>query len=234
MSFFCCCSFKLELIFRDLPSVISIDLLLWTMVVGICCSINSSNGYPCASLSRTTFSIWHVGLPIMVGLLMKLLITSSSNWFLSLRDSSSVRGDHRSFSGYLGGGNCRCMIVRLGLAGGYRMRFFLTPPLSIVMLPMRHPMYASVVASHGLPNINGFPSSPLLGLMMRKSIGYSQESTEISMSCNVPIILTTDQSTNCNIIGVGSKESKPKVLQVSMVKILMVAPKYTNVFGKNP
>jgi hypothetical protein len=42
----------------------------------------------------------------MAGVLMKLLITSSSSWFLSLRASSNVRGDHRFIFGYLGGGNC--------------------------------------------------------------------------------------------------------------------------------
>jgi len=195
-------------------------------------SINSSSGSPCASLSKTTFGIWHVGLLIMDGLLMKIMITSSSNWFLSMRSSSSVRGDRRYFFGYIGGDNCGCMIFRLGLAGGYMMRFFVTPPLEIVILPMRHPMYAFVVAGHGLPSINGCPSTPLLWSMMRKSVGYSQESTEIAILCNMPTDLTTDRSTNYNIIGVGSKESKPKVLQVSMVMILMVSPKLTSVFGK--
>jgi hypothetical protein len=93
-------------------------------------------------------------------------------------------------------------------------------------------MYALVVVSHGLPSINGCPSSPLLGLMMRKSAKYSQESTEIAISCNVPTGRTTDQYANCNIIGEGLKESKPKVLQVSIVRILTVAPKSTSVFGK--
>jgi hypothetical protein len=120
---------------------------------------------------------------------------------------------------------------RLGLARGYRMRFFVAPPLAIFMLLMQHPMYASAAVSHGLPSINGCPLSPLLGLIMRKSAGYSQESTKIDISCNVPTVFTTDRSTNCNIIGVGSKELKPRVFQVSMVKILMVAPKSTSVFG---
>jgi hypothetical protein len=82
----------------------------------------------------------------MVGLLINPLITSSSSWFLSLRASSSVRGAHRSFSGYHGGGNCGYMKVGLGLAGGYKMRFFVTPPLEIVILPILNPMYASVVS----------------------------------------------------------------------------------------
>jgi hypothetical protein len=113
------------------------------------------------------------------------------------------------------------------------MRLFVALPLEIVILPVRHPMYAYVVVSHGLPSINGFPSSPLLGLIMRKSVGYSQESNEIAISYNVSIGLTTDLSSNCNIIELGSKEVKPKTLQVSMVRILMVAPKSTSVFGKN-
>ena len=93
-------------------------------------------------------------------------------------------------------------------------------------------MYAFRVARHGLPSNNGCPSSPLLGLIMRKLARHSQKSTEISISYNVPTGLTTDRSSNCNIIGVGSKESKPRVLQVSMVRMLMVAPKSTSVFGK--
>jgi hypothetical protein len=93
-------------------------------------------------------------------------------------------------------------------------------------------MYASAIASHGLPSINGFPSSPLLGLMMRKSTGYSQESVEMAISCNVPTGQTIDRSTNCSIIVVGLKESKPRVLQVSIVKMLMDAPKSTSVLGK--
>jgi hypothetical protein len=120
----------------------------------------------------------------------------------------------------------------LGLAEGYTMRLFVAPPLAMVMFPMRHPIYASVVASHGLPSINGWPSSPLLGLIMRKSAGYSKESIEIAISYNVPTGLTTNRSTNCNIIGVGSKEVKPRMLQVLMVKILMATPKSTSVFGK--
>ena len=53
------------------------------------------------------------------------------------------------------------------------MRFFVALPLEIVMFPVQHPMYASVVVSHGLPNINWCLSSLLLGLITRKSAGYS-------------------------------------------------------------
>jgi hypothetical protein len=86
------------------------------------------------------------------------------------------------------------------------MRFLVTPPLEIVIVPDQQPMYASTFMSHGLPNINGCPSSPLFGLMMRKSTRYSQESTEMAISCSVPSGLTTDRLANCNIIRVGSKE----------------------------
>jgi hypothetical protein len=95
-------------------------------------------------------------------------------------------------SRYLGGCNIWCMLGRLGLARGYKIRFFIALPLAIVMLHVRHPMYAYVVASHGFPNINGCPSNLLLGLITRKSVGYSQELTEISMSCNAPSSLTTN------------------------------------------
>jgi hypothetical protein len=103
---------------------------------------------------------------------MKLLITSSSSWFLSLRASSSVIGDRRFFFGYIGGGNYCCMIGGLDLAGGYMMRFIVEFPLAIFMFPMQHPMYASAVVSHGLPNINGGSSSLLIGLITRKPTGY--------------------------------------------------------------
>jgi hypothetical protein len=79
---------------------------------------------------------------MMVGLLINQLITSFSSWLLSLRASSSVRGARKSLFGYRGGGNCGYMKVRLGLDGGYKMRFFVTPPLEIVILPLQHPMYA--------------------------------------------------------------------------------------------
>jgi hypothetical protein len=129
-----------------------------------------------------------------------------------MRASSCIRGDRKSFSGYRGGGNFGYTKVGLALAGGYKVRFFVIPPLVIVILPTRHPMYASVIASHGLPNTNGCPSSPLLVLMMRKSSGYSQESTEMAISCNVPTGRTTNRSANYSIIAVGSKELKPRVL----------------------
>jgi hypothetical protein len=113
------------------------------------------------------------------------------------------------------------------------MRLFVIPPLAIVILRIQHPMYASSVAIHGLPSINGCPSSPLLGLMIRKSTRYSQELTEMVISCNVPTGRTIDRSANCNIIAVGLKESKPRVLQVSIVRMLIAAPKSTSVFEKN-
>jgi hypothetical protein len=68
--------------------------------------------------------------------------------------------------------------------------------------------------------------------MMRKSTGYSQELMEMDVSCNVPTGRTTVQFSNCNIIVVGSKESKTRVLEVSIVGMLMDAPKSTSVFGK--
>jgi hypothetical protein len=149
---------------------------------------------------------------MVAGLLINPLITPFSSYFLSLRASSCVRGDRKSLSGYHGGGNYGYTKFVLGLGGGYKMRFFVIPPLVIVILPARHPIDASVVASHGLPNINGCPSSPLRGFMIWKSVGYSQDSMEMATSCNVPIGRTTDQSANCNIITVGSKELKPRVL----------------------
>jgi hypothetical protein len=179
-------------------------------IVRICYSIKSSSRSPCASQSRTAWSIWYVGFLMVAGLLINPLIMSSSSWFLSLRDSSCTREAHKSFSGYRGGGNFGYTKVGIGLAGGYKVRFFVIPPLVIAILLARHSMYTSSVASHGLPSINRCPSSPLLGLMMRKSDGYSQELIEMAISCNVPTGQTTDRSANCSNIAVGLKELKPR------------------------
>jgi hypothetical protein len=54
----------------------------------------------------------------------------------------------------------------------------------------------------------------------------------MAISCNVPTGRTTNRSANCIIIAVGSKELKPRVLQVSIVRMLMAAPKSTSVLGK--
>jgi hypothetical protein len=143
-----------------------------------------------------------------------------------------VRGDRRFPFGYLGGFNCRCMTGTLGLAGGYKIRFFITLPLAIVMLHVGHPMYAFVVASHGHPNINGCPSSLILGLITRKSTGYSQESIKIDIYSKVLIGLAIDLSSSSNIVEVGAKEVIPKILQVSVVRIVLASPKSTSVFGK--
>jgi hypothetical protein len=124
------------------------------------------------------------------------------------------------------------MIGRFGLAGGYKISFFMALLLEIFKLAMRHPMYASVVSSHIRPSINGSPSSLLLRLITRKSFGYSQESREITIYCNVPTSLTTNLSANSNIIEVVLKEVIPRTLQVLMVRMLMAAPKSTSVFGR--
>jgi hypothetical protein len=163
---------------------------------------------------------------------MKILITSYSSWFLSSRASSNVRGDHRFPSRYLGGCNYRCMTGTLGLVGGYKIRFFITLPLEIVMLHVGHPMYASVVTSHGRPNSKGCLSSLILGLITIKSTWYSQELIEIDIYSKVPTGLTIDLSSSSNIVEVGLKEVIPRILQVLVVIILMASRKSTSVFGK--
>lgn len=40
-----------------------------------------------------------------------------------------------------------------------------------------HPIKASIVASHGLPGMIGYPPRLALGCKMIKSVGYSQESS---------------------------------------------------------
>jgi ABC-type microcin C transport system permease subunit YejB len=120
----------------------------------------------------------------------------------------------------------------LGLVGGYKIRFFTTIPQEIVMLHVGHPMYASIVAIHGCPNINECPSSLILGLITRKSTRNSQDSIDIDISSKVATGLTTDLSSSSNIAEVGFKEVIPRILQVLVVRILMASPKYTSVFGK--
>ena len=63
-------------------------------------------------------------------------------------------------------------------------------------------MKASVVASHGIPRINGFPPKLFLGVKIIKSIGYSQKSKDTYISSNTPSSLITYLSTNCNSVGV--------------------------------
>lgn len=88
-------------------------------------------------------------------------------------------------------------------------------PLVIVMFPIRYPIFASVVANYGLPNIRGCPSSLFLGLITKTSTGYSQESTWTIMSSRVPSSLTTNLSANSNNVEVGFKAVILKILQVS-------------------
>ena len=83
-----------------------------------------------------------------------------------------------------------------------------------------------------MPKINGCPSSHFLGFVIRKSGGYSQESTDTITSCSVPSSLTTNQSASSNKVEVGSTDVMPSFWQVVVVKILIVAPRSTKAFEK--
>jgi len=88
------------------------------------------------------------------------------------------------------------------------------------------------VASQGLPKISGCPASWVLGFIIRKSVGYSQESTETMTSCRVPSGLTTDQSANSSKVEVGSTDVMPSFWKVVVVKILIVAPRSTKALDR--
>ena len=83
------------------------------------------------------------------------------------------------------------------------------------------------MASQGLPKINGCPSNRVFGFIIRKSVGYSQESTKTMTSCSAPSGLTTDRSANSSEVEVGSTDVIPIFWQVVLVKILIAAPRST-------
>jgi len=88
------------------------------------------------------------------------------------------------------------------------------------------------VVSQGLPKINGCPSSQVLGFIIRKLVGYSQESTETMTSCSVPSALTTDWSANFSKVEMGSTDVMPSFWQVVVVKMLIAVPRSTKALGK--
>lgn len=114
----------------------------------------------------------------------------------------------------------------------YKIIFLMTIPFAIVMSPVWHPIYVSIVSSHGLPNIRGYPFNLFLGLITRKSTMYSQESIEMIISSKVPSIFTTDLLANSNIMEVNFNVVIPRIPQVYKVKMFITDPKYTKVFGK--
>ena len=64
-------------------------------------------------------------------------------------------------------------------------------------------MQASAVANKGLPRISWCPPSYDLGFKTKKSVGYSHESTETTMSSNIPSGLIVDLSASSRMVGVG-------------------------------
>lgn len=105
-------------------------------------------------------------------------------------------------------------------------------PLEMVIFPIQHLMYASEVASQVLPNITGFPLDLSLLLRTRKSVGYSQESTETIISSMIPFGLVTYISASSSIMGVGLGSHNPRRAQAFNAMILIADPKSTKVFGK--
>ena len=68
---------------------------------------------------------------------------------------------------------------------------------------------ASVFAKQGHPSIRGCPSNLLFGLITKRYAGYSHESIETKMSCNIPSGLITDMSASSSKVDVGSKADMP-------------------------
>ena len=76
------------------------------------------------------------------------------------------------------------------------MRFFVLVPSDMVIDTDRQLMQASAVANQGLPRISGCPPSYDLGCKTKKSVGYSQESTEMTRSSKIPSGLMVDLSSS--------------------------------------
>ena len=74
------------------------------------------------------------------------------------------------------------------------MRFFISVPSDMVIDPDRQLMQALAVANQGLPRFNECPPSYDLGFKTKKLVGYSQDSTEITRSSNIPSGLIVDLS----------------------------------------
>ena len=73
-------------------------------------------------------------------------------------------------------------------------------------------MYAYVVASHGLPKINGCPPRYDLGYKRTKSTGYSHDSMKTNRSSRIPSGLIVDLSTIANMVEVGLRLASPNFL----------------------
>ena len=86
------------------------------------------------------------------------------------------------------------------------------------------------MANHGRPRIRGWPPSLYFGCNTRKSTGHSQEAMEITTSLRIPSGQIVDLSTSAKIVGVDRRFFNPRSFKVSLVIMLMVAPKYTKVF----
>jgi hypothetical protein len=90
-------------------------------------------------------------------------------------------------------------------------------------------MKASVVASHGHPRIRGWPPRLDLGCNMKKYVGYSHESTEITKSSITPSGLMVERSANSRTVGLGQifvLSCSNCIVSIGMM--LIAAPKSTS------
>jgi len=109
--------------------------------------------------------------------------------------------------------------------------FFMELPWEIVISLDLGPIYASVVASHGLPRMRGSPPRLDLGYKTMKSMGYSQESTEITTYSRIPFGFIVDRSASCKTVGVEHMFDRFNFSMVALVITLIPAPKLINVLG---
>ena len=105
--------------------------------------------------------------------------------------------------------------------------FLMVLPSEIVMDLDLQLMYASVVASHGLPKINGCLPSCELGCKTTKSAGYSHESTETTTSSTTPSLMQVDLSAISSMVGVGLILASLIYFKVSIVITFIDVPKST-------
>ena len=103
-------------------------------------------------------------------------------------------------------------------------------PLEMVISLSLHPMKVLEVENHGIHIIIGFPLEGSFDYTNMKSTGYSNESTDTTMSSKTPAGFTIVRSTSSRIEGV-SRRNCPnyKTSKTAVVIILIADPKSISV-----
>lgn len=90
--------------------------------------------------------------------------------------------------------------------------------------PYLHPIRALVDANQGHPMIMGCLPELELGVMTRKSTGYSQESKETITSSRTPAGLTLDQYASSRTVGFGLRFGNSNISKVIVIIIFKNGP----------